>query len=477
MKKKIFVELLIIFFDFSFINAEENVNSIVDFYMATAKNDISKMELILKSHPEYAEIDLPELFKGSFVSWLIEEKQLKFNNTKERRDFISNFSRKPIIIASIYGNTEAVALLINYKVNLDVIDEIGYTALIRASMKGNNKIVELLLKNGADKNYETPDTYGFKANAMLIACCYGQKDTVELLLKNGFDINSTNSSGATPFIIGAVYQDNNFLDYLISKGANINTKVNVGNHDALYYACSLGNLENVKYLINKGFPLNNIYNTNLSILSSLEGKNNIEILKLLLDNHAGLLTGTGEPFLSLFRFLINGQTDFVYEIIKRQNYFDAINNLIDRSEFIDPKTQFHKTVLMYCVSNNYEDIVTELISKGVDVNRSSSNENLTALHFAIDTCNFKMIDILLDAGADVDIKSNNYGTPIQLFFNMFDKYDLTFGEYYNKYGNNSEMNEETYVKGNLLLYYFAKKMLPKTTDKEILDKYGHYLEK
>ena len=56
--------------------------------MATAKNDISKMELILKSHPEYAEIDLPELFKGSFVSWLIEEKQLKFNNTKEALDIL-----------------------------------------------------------------------------------------------------------------------------------------------------------------------------------------------------------------------------------------------------------------------------------------------------------------------------------------------------------------------------------------------------
>ncbi|KAF3902329.1 Ankyrin-3 [Arthrobotrys entomopaga] len=62
-----------------------------------------------------------------------------------------------------------------------------------------------------------------------------------------------------------------------------------------------------------------------------------------------------------------------------------------------------------------EDIVEMLIAAGADVNAANSH-GLTALHFAVAAANFRVVKILITAGANVDAEADNFngihGLPI-----------------------------------------------------------------
>lgn len=70
--------------------------------------------------------------------------------------------------------------------------ESGYTALHYAAERGNTKIVQLLVENGADINAKND----FGNTPLLLAINFSMKDTVVYLLANGADVNVRNKDGA-----------------------------------------------------------------------------------------------------------------------------------------------------------------------------------------------------------------------------------------------------------------------------------------
>jgi ankyrin len=91
-----------------------------------------------------------------------------------------------IITASCYDNIDIVKQLMNYGYSVNDTLKHGYSALMGACSFGSIKMVDFLIKNGANLNQQRKDG-GMTA---LMLAVYGNKlEKIELLIKNGADKN------------------------------------------------------------------------------------------------------------------------------------------------------------------------------------------------------------------------------------------------------------------------------------------------
>ncbi len=145
------------------------------------------------------------------------------------------------------GNTEAVELLIEAGVPIDVQDTMKSTALIHATRKGHQDIVDLLIRNGA-----TVDILDFKkATPLIIAANSGYKDIVERLLKAGAKINHQDDGEFTALMLAAQEGRTDIVNVLLEAGVDIHLE-NHYNATALRRASAKGHTDIVVLLHKAG---------------------------------------------------------------------------------------------------------------------------------------------------------------------------------------------------------------------------------
>lgn len=115
----------------------------------------------------------------------------------------------PLLYACAVGNIQGIRILLEHKVDVNVQDENGFTALMFASALNRKEIVQLLLQNGADMSLRANSGY----YALLYAMFSNAQDAVKVLEEAGatllsFSLNPTVDKGKRPF--------NEKLEYYIS---------------------------------------------------------------------------------------------------------------------------------------------------------------------------------------------------------------------------------------------------------------------
>jgi ankyrin repeat protein len=189
-----------------------------------------------------------------------------------------------------------------------------------------------------------------------------EKDTIKIQqqLQSGIDINTQHSTSGTTvlMIASSYYYYEGIVNYLISKGANVNLKDKEGK-TALLWASS-NSLENAKILIANGAKVNESANDGMTAflqatLGFSSGKVSIEMCDLFRKNganiNASLTKKSALGWTALHYAAINGDVELVKYLLK---YGANVNK----------STGEGSTPLYLAKLGNHEDIIRILKNAG-----------------------------------------------------------------------------------------------------------------
>ena len=112
-------------------------------------------------------------------------------------DDLSHFSKEEknekLVFAASNENIKVVEMLLKAGADVNTKGFYSCTPLILASINGHINIVKLLLKAGANVNAKEDNG----TTCLMKASLYGYKDIVKLLLKAGADVNANDKAGNT----------------------------------------------------------------------------------------------------------------------------------------------------------------------------------------------------------------------------------------------------------------------------------------
>jgi ankyrin repeat protein len=281
--------------------------------------------------------------------------------------------------------------------------------LMEAIRTGDLTEITRLLKAGA--NIHTKDQHG--NTPLHIAALAGNISKIELLIKNGSRINATDDNGETPLHEAAMNGHIKVAELLISKGANVNAKNKQGK-TPIFPAAQSGNLDLVKFLVSKGATIQTTGYTPLH--DALDNS----FLQLQPDNNLAEMV---EYFLSK-GVDVNAKDDYMITplyLAARCVNSEIINLLIKKGAQIDMRTKGGETPLFRAAMAGNKGAAEVLLNNGANVNnRNDANE--TPLHFALRSNNmvsfatmkdrFEVVELLIANGADVNACDNRKYTPL-----------------------------------------------------------------
>ncbi|KAL7984248.1 hypothetical protein Chor_002818 [Crotalus horridus] len=147
---------------------------------------------------------------------------------KNHINFINNEKSSPLHLAVQSRDVEMIKMCIEYGAQIDLKQSDNCTALHIAAIQGATEIIELLMSaysgeecliNASDENKET---------LLHRAALFDHDEMTDYLISKGAIIDSVDIEGRTPLILATSRASWKIVNLLISKGANIQLKDHLG---------------------------------------------------------------------------------------------------------------------------------------------------------------------------------------------------------------------------------------------------------
>jgi uncharacterized protein len=294
------------------------------------------------------------------------------------------------LVEAAKANDSAGALaLVKDKADVNATESDGTTPLHYAVYHDDVALVESLLKAGAKAS--VANKYG--STPLLEAAVRGNPVVIEKLLKAGADVNAGNADGQTALMILARTSNVAAAKLLISHGANVNVVEHWHNQTPLMWAAAESQPTMVKLLLDHGAR--------------------VDARSLL--NHWPRMV-TAEPRAQVRE--VGGFTPLLYAA--RQGCLECVKLLVGGHADVNFPDPEGVTPLIMAVTNFHFDVGAYLVGRKANVN-SWDWWGRTPLWAAVDlntiphggrpdrpsldnTTSLKMIEILLDAGANPNVQ-------------------------------------------------------------------------
>lgn len=332
-----------------------------------------------------------------------------------RIDSVGYGGRTPLFEAIFWDNPEAVALLlrrganVNFRIDLENDNTHGESPLHTAAMCANTEIISLLLEAGADIEAmsvrgKKPIDYAVRDN---------RTDIVLFLMSRGAEVPEFfgYSSPKDPWAKAEKW-------YKSVKKSDTSPERIVG-VERFCRTVRQGQVETVSLLLHKRrTDVNALDKHGYSPFhwAALEG--NLEIMTMLLDNGADLefRTGKGSPPLHLaaWRYILNGKREAKGLPVEKIETLDALALLLDRGANADAVNAVGYSLLHIAAMNDEVEIMCLLLGKDADLELRDGNGR-TALFHAVGPARTKdeAAKILIDHGARLNVRDREYyRTPL-----------------------------------------------------------------
>jgi len=240
--------------------------------------------------------------------------------------------------------------------------------------------------------------------ALTWAAEQGYEKMVDFLISKGANVNARQDSdvnnGATVLMRAAIKGKTNIVRKLVQSKAKVNDK-NRFNSTALMQAAASGHKQVVEFLLQNGADVNAADYHNYSSLHKAAQAGHDAIVKLLINNKKtnNIDSKTVEGFTALYRAAQKG-------------HFAVVKTLANKGADIDAITEGGETALMQAAQTDEISMMKFLIQKGADVNKQEFGNNWTPLIWATYSGYPKAVKVLLDNGAKVDLLSKESYTAL-----------------------------------------------------------------
>ena len=154
----------------------------------------------------------------------------------------------PLIEAVKRQDTAAVRQLLTKRVDVNVPDADGSTALHWAVQRNDSGLVRQLLAAGARASAATR----YNVTPLHLACVSGSTSIIEQLLAAGVDVNTPALDGQTPLMTTALSGKADAVRLLLTRGARVNEVEPVRGQSALMWAASEGHTAVTAVLLEAG---------------------------------------------------------------------------------------------------------------------------------------------------------------------------------------------------------------------------------
>lgn len=223
------------------------------------------------------------------------------NSDPSGRDFFGN---TPLILATKNSDKAMVAMLLYRGANPNGTDQDDRTPLSWAAESGNLDIACLLLQHGAavnegDHSKKTPLAYAQAARQIEMVALlqskggtptdisrqvfeafrFGRMDEFRSLIEAGFDVNYKHPNGTGLLHEVVEKGDRQTVDYLLSKGADVNANCYFGT--PLHSAANEGRVDMIRLLVAKGAKVDTVSVSGKTALDYAQENGHQEAVKVL----------------------------------------------------------------------------------------------------------------------------------------------------------------------------------------------------
>lgn len=301
----------------------------------------------------------------------------------------------PLQVASLYGHSQAVNVLIRWGADPNVRGGRSGVPLNAAVAGAHIDIVHSLLDIGA--SVELQDCLG--QTPLFIASVENNPAIANLLLRAGAGLETVSRNEWSPLIAAASNGHLEMVKLLLDRGANVNKSTDEG-WTSLHWAVKDGDTEMIKLLLNRGAEIACPNNRKWRSMHLAVQNGRIEIVKLFLDRMADVNITNNGGATSLHWAAWNG-------------HFEMIKLLLNRGADINMSTNDGCISLHLAAENGHCEVVKLLLDRGADINMST-NDGRTSLHLAVENGHCEVVKLLLDRGADASMSKNDEFVSMRL---------------------------------------------------------------
>jgi ankyrin repeat protein len=312
----------------------------------------------------------------------------------------------PVADAAMRGDVDEVRVLLRAGSDVNAAQGDGMTALHWAATSGNVELAEVLIYAGANLEAQTR-LGGF--TALLVASQAGNAELVKGLLGAGADANTTTSTGETALHFAAAAGNPEAISALVAHGADVNVGESTKGQTPLMFAAAYNRAAALQELLDAGADLS--LETHLVDYPAMAASDTelvqqrTQRLKVL---HGGDILVDRPVDGTAVDDVETEEDDIAEEVSDRPED----RKVLSYDQLVG--TQGGNTALQYAAREGHSEAVQVLLEAGADVNRVSGGDHTSPLLVATINGHFDLAMKLLEQGADPNLLSDGGASPLYI---------------------------------------------------------------